>query len=65
MQRFQINYQVGFATEQIFSTYIGPGQQPIPQTLVFDRQGRLRAHLIGFDPKRDPQKLESLITRLL
>jgi thiol-disulfide isomerase/thioredoxin len=65
MQRFKISYQIGFAPQELFETYIGPGQQPIPQTLVFDRQGRLQAHLIGFDPKRDPQRLESLITRLL
>jgi thiol-disulfide isomerase/thioredoxin len=65
MQRFQINYKVGFASEGMFATYIGPGEQPIPQTLVFDRQGRLQAHFVGFDPKRDPPKLESLITRLL
>jgi len=65
IQRFQISYQIGFATDEMFGTYIGPGEQPIPQTLVFDRQGRLQAHLIGFNPKRDPQRLESLITRLL
>ncbi len=65
MQRFHINYPVGFSTSELFETYIGPGEQPIPQTLVFDRQGRLQAHLVGFDPRRDPQRLESLITRLL
>jgi thiol-disulfide isomerase/thioredoxin len=66
MERFLINYTVGFATDDIFRTHIGPGEQPIPQTLVFDRQGRLQAHLVGFSSKRgDPQKLESLITRLL
>lgn len=65
MQRFRVNYLVGFAPQELVEVYIGPGEQPIPQTLVFDRQGRLQAHLIGFDPKRDPQRLESLITKLL
>lgn len=65
IKRYGINYTVGFATDRIFTSYIGPGEQSIPQTLVFDRQGRLRAHLIGFDPRHDPPKLESLIARLL
>lgn len=65
IKRYGINYTVGFATDRIFTSYIGSGDQPIPQTLVFDRQGRLQAHLTGFDPRRDPPKLESLIARLL
>jgi cytochrome c biogenesis protein CcmG/thiol:disulfide interchange protein DsbE len=65
MQRYGINYTVGFATDELFSAYIGPGQQPIPQTLLFDRQGQLITHMVGFNPKLDPQRLESIITRLL
>lgn len=65
MERFEINYTVGYATDELFTSYIGPGQQPIPQTLIFDRQGRLRKHFISFNAKRDPQIMESLITRLL
>jgi cytochrome c biogenesis protein CcmG/thiol:disulfide interchange protein DsbE len=65
MNRFGINYTVGFATDDLFTKYIGPGQQPIPQTLLFDRQGRLMAHWISFNPRTDPQQMESAITRLL
>lgn len=64
-ERFRMGYTVGFSSPELLEAYVGPGQQPIPQSLVFDRQGRLQAHLIGFDPRRDPPRLESLITRLL
>jgi thiol-disulfide isomerase/thioredoxin len=64
-QKYGVNYTVGFATDELFTAYIGPGQQPIPQTLVFDRQGRLITHLVSFDPRSDPQQLESTIARLL
>lgn len=64
-ERFRMGYTVGFSSQELLEAYVGPGQQPIPQSLVFDRQGRLQAHLVGFDPRRDPPRLESLITRLL
>jgi glutathione peroxidase-family protein len=64
-ERFRMGYHVGFTSMDMFESYIGPGQQPIPQSLVFDRHGRLQAHIVGFNPRRDPPRLESLITRLL
>lgn len=46
---FGINYTIGMASNQMFEAYLGTVEDTIPQTLVFDRDGRLVAHLIGYD----------------
>ena len=50
IQQFGIPYTVGLATDDMFITYLGREDDSIPQTLVFARDGRLVAHLIGYDP---------------
>jgi thiol-disulfide isomerase/thioredoxin len=50
IQQFGIPYTVGLATDDMFITYLGREEDSIPQTLVFGRDGRLVAHLIGYDP---------------
>src|SRR6185503_8551617 len=42
---FGINYTVGLATDDMFTGYLGTDDDTIPQTLVFDRQGRAILHL--------------------
>jgi thiol-disulfide isomerase/thioredoxin len=46
---FGINYTVGMASNEMFEAYLGTVEDTIPQTLVFDREGRLVAHLVGYD----------------
>ncbi len=65
VEGMQIKYPVGYATSALFGTYIGPGQQPIPQTLIFDRDGRLRRHMVGFSPGTDAKVLRETISQLL
>jgi hypothetical protein len=48
--QFGVSYTVGLATDEMFITYLGREDDSIPQTLVFGRDGRLVAHLIGYDP---------------
>jgi hypothetical protein len=48
----------------MLTAYLGEGQQPIPQTLVFDRQGRLVKHLIGYGPG-DARELDEAVNTAL
>jgi len=50
MKQFGIPYTVGLATDDMFVAYLGREDDSIPQTLVFGRDGRLVAHLIGYNP---------------
>ncbi len=50
MGQYAINYQIGLATDQLFTSYLGTQQTAIPQTLVFDRRGRAVAHIVGYNP---------------
>jgi thiol-disulfide isomerase/thioredoxin len=50
IRQFGVSYTVGLATDEMFITYLGREDDSIPQTLVFGRDGRLVAHLIGYDP---------------
>jgi thiol-disulfide isomerase/thioredoxin len=45
---FGINYTIGLASDDMFLAYLGREDDTIPQTLVFDRKGRLVKHLIGY-----------------
>lgn len=64
LEKYNVTYTVGFATNEMFSALAGEGDQPIPQTFVFDRDGLLRAHLIGFDPASDAARLRQTVARL-
>jgi thiol-disulfide isomerase/thioredoxin len=46
---YGIEYTVGLATDDMFTSYLGTADDTIPQTLVFGRDGRLIKHLIGYD----------------
>ena len=48
IDNFGINYTVGLATDDMFTSYLGTGDDTIPQTLVFGRDGRLIKHLSGY-----------------
>lgn len=48
IQDFDINYTVGMASNDMFIAYLGEEETAIPQTLVFDRNGKVVAHLIGY-----------------
>lgn len=64
LKKYNVTYTVGFATNEMFSTLAGEGDLPIPQTFIFDRDGLLRAHLIGFDPVSDATRLRQTVARL-
>ncbi len=64
-REFGVNYIIGFAPEGMLDVFAGPGENPIPQTFVFDRQGRLREHLVGYDPLSDGPRLRSALARIL
>lgn len=64
ISQYQIPYTVGMATDAMFSAYLGYSDDSIPQTLVYDRDGRLVAHFIGYDPS-SPNALGQAVDRAL
>jgi len=48
-RQFSINYRIGFLPEEPFRLFnVNDPRGPIPQTFIFDRQGKLIDHLKGF-----------------
>ena len=64
IRQFNINYTVGFATDDIFIAYLGEEETAIPQTLIFDRNGKVVTHLIGYDSSH-ARKLDQAINKAL
>jgi thiol-disulfide isomerase/thioredoxin len=50
MEQYSINYTIGLASDDMFTAYLGTEEDTIPQTLVFDRKGRLVKHFVGYGP---------------
>ncbi len=64
MNQFGINYTVGMASDDMFIAYLGEQEDSIPQTLVFDRNGKVVAHLIGYDSTH-AAKLDAAINKAI
>ncbi len=58
MHEMPMNYRIGFAGEGMFEAFSG-GYSGIPQTLIFDRSGKLIKHMKGIP--RDPSTLRSML----
>jgi thiol-disulfide isomerase/thioredoxin len=63
IQQFGVTYTVGMASNDMFEAYLGDETQ-IPQTLVFDRSGKLVKHLVGYTPAH-ARELDDAISRAL
>ena len=48
IEQYNVNYTVGMATNEMFTSYLGTVEDTIPQTLVFDRKGMAVAHFVGY-----------------
>lgn len=59
-----LGYTVGFATDEVFVDYLGEDETAIPQTLVFDRTGKLVEHLIGYGDS-DAGRLDAAVNRAI
>ncbi|MCI0487765.1 MAG: TlpA family protein disulfide reductase [Blastocatellia bacterium] len=64
IDHYNINYTVGRATDDMFIAYLGEVETAIPQTLVFDRSGRVAYHLVGYT-KSHARALDEAINRAL
>ncbi|HYP25919.1 MAG TPA: TlpA disulfide reductase family protein [Blastocatellia bacterium] len=62
--QYGINYTVGMAGNDVFTSYLGHEDDRIPQTLVFDRDGHLILHLSGYTPA-DARLLDEAVNRAL
>jgi thiol-disulfide isomerase/thioredoxin len=61
VERLKIKYTLGFPEPEMVNLYLGSDNR-IPQTIVFDRRGRIVKHFIGYDPTIS-QELESTIEK--
>jgi thiol-disulfide isomerase/thioredoxin len=59
VERLKIKYALGFPEPEMTNLYMGTDSR-IPQTVVFDREGRLVKHFVGYDPTIS-QELERTI----
>jgi len=64
IQDFDINYTVGMASNDMFIAYLGKDETAIPQTLVFDRNGKVVAHLVGYSDDH-AGKLDAAINKAI
>jgi len=63
-RKWGVTYTIGLATDEMFIAYLGREEDTIPQTLVFGRDGRLKAHLIGYG-EGESQALDEAVNRAL
>jgi thiol-disulfide isomerase/thioredoxin len=59
VERLKIKYTLGFPEPEMTNLYMGSDSR-IPQTVVFDRTGRIVKHFVGYDPTIS-QELERTI----
>ena len=59
VERLKIKYALGVPDPEMVNLYMG-NNSSIPQTIVFDRRGRVVKHFIGYDPAL-AQELERTI----
>ena len=64
IDQYSINYTIALASNAMFVAYLGSEETAIPQTLVFNREGRLVTHLIGYD-ETHARKLDEAVNRAL
>jgi thiol-disulfide isomerase/thioredoxin len=63
VRTYRIQYTLGYPDTELVNLYLGDNDV-IPQTIVFDRRGRLVKHFIGYD-KTLPAELEQAIQSAL
>jgi thiol-disulfide isomerase/thioredoxin len=63
VRSYRIQYTLGYPDTEMVNLYLGDNDT-IPQTIVFDRKGRLVKHFIGYD-KTLPAELEQAIQSAL
>jgi thiol-disulfide isomerase/thioredoxin len=63
VERLKIKYALGFPEPEMTNLYMGSDSR-IPQTVVFDRKGRVIQHFVGYD-ETVKQELERTIEKAL
>lgn len=63
VKEYGIQYELGYPAEEMTEVYLSDNDS-IPQTYVFDRQGRLIKRFIGYSPEM-PQMLEEVVQKAL
>jgi cytochrome c biogenesis protein CcmG, thiol:disulfide interchange protein DsbE len=62
-KEFKIQYPLGIPDDALLDTYLR-GADAIPQSLVFDRGGRLIKHIVGYDNSVDAELEQAIKTSL-
>ena len=60
VKSFEINYQIGYANQEIQSAVLG-NSPSIPQSIIIGKDGKLSKHLIGFNPRLTPPMLRAAV----
>jgi thiol-disulfide isomerase/thioredoxin len=64
-KEFAINYQIGFSSEEMFMAFNSDPRMPIPQTFIFNREGKLVHHIKGLNPRTMRETLKAGIEKAL
>jgi thiol-disulfide isomerase/thioredoxin len=64
IDQYDVNYTVGMATYEMFTSYLGTVEDTIPQTIVFDRKGSAVAHFVGYNQSH-ARSLDEAVNRAL
>jgi thiol-disulfide isomerase/thioredoxin len=64
IDQYDVNYTIGMATFEMFTSYLGTVEDTIPQTLVFDRKGKAVAHFVGYNQSH-ARELDEAVNRAL
>ena len=64
-RKLGINYQLGFASPELFDAFNNDPGGAIPQTFIFSKDGRLVKHIKGSNPSLMKQMLEEGIEEAL
>jgi thiol-disulfide isomerase/thioredoxin len=59
-EEYKIEYITGWASDEVFTSFLKE-EDAIPQTLVFDRDGDLILHLVGYGAG-DTTRLDAIVT---
>lgn len=63
VRAYRIQYTLGYPDTEMVDLYLGENDS-IPQTLVFDRNGRLVKHFIGYDQSMTAELEQAIQTAL-
>ena len=63
-QEFNINYSIGWANPELADGLMN-GRNGIPQMIVIGRDGKIKKHFVGFNPRSSPNQMRAALDEAL